>query len=68
MLIHFILERETKGAVRYMEVDGSNKPVAIGEGARIGTLYIRKDALPDGIPTRIEVEVKPFLDRIVSKN
>lgn len=60
MIIHFILERETKGAVRYMEtVDSvSDVPKDIASGAVIGTLYIRKSALAGKIPTRIKVTIE----------
>ena len=34
---NFTLERETKGAVRYQEIDESGKPVDIS-AAKIGTL------------------------------
>ena len=54
----FTLERETKGAVRYAEVDSNGTVLAIGEGAKIGTLYIRKDALDGKIPLRIKVTVE----------
>ena len=37
----FVLERETKGAVRYQEVDASGNPLEM-TAAKIGTLYIRK--------------------------
>ena len=46
----FVKERETKGAVRYQEVDvATNNPLAINEGAKIGTLYVRKDAFEGNI-------------------
>lgn len=57
-VVNMVLERDTKGAVRYQEVDekGGNKDIA--QGARIGTLYIRKSAF-DGkpIPKAIEVTI-----------
>lgn len=57
--IKFALERETKGAVRFQEVDGKGAALDIADGAQIGTLYVRKSALPGGvIPKSLDVEVK----------
>lgn len=56
MEILFRLERETKGALRYEELGGDGNPVEIGEGAQIGTLYVRKDAATaafNGFPSSI---------------
>jgi hypothetical protein len=57
--VHFVKERETKGAVRYQEVasDTDSTPVQIGYGAKVGTLYIRKPALGAKPPRRIAVRV-----------
>lgn len=52
------LERETKGAVRYTEVDKNENPVDIAGGARVGTAYIRKNAFVGAIPERITIEIK----------
>jgi hypothetical protein len=53
------LERETKGALRYMEVDEDGDRVEIQDGAKIGTLYIRKSALHSGVyPDNIVVEIQ----------
>jgi len=41
--VSMVLERETKGAVRYQEVDAAGNPMT--EDYKIGTLYIRKSAL-----------------------
>lgn len=43
--ILFEKERETKGAVRYREVDNNGFPLTFENGARTGTLYLRKDVL-----------------------
>ena len=51
----FELERETKGAIRYQELDDAGAPVKIGEGAALGTLYIRKSALVAPWPKSITV-------------
>lgn len=57
-VVFFAFERETKGAVRYQETDGNGKPVAIGEGAKVGTLYFRKEFFADGhFPPVITVRV-----------
>lgn len=61
MTVHFLLERETKGAIRYFETTSAEgvTPFDIKEGAKIGTLYVRKSAFPEGkIPLRLEVEIK----------
>lgn len=62
MIVHFILERETKGAVRYAETASadSTTKVDIREGAKIGTLYIRKTAFNGLIPTRLEVKAEGY--------
>ena len=54
----FVLEKETKGAVQYKEVDEGLSDVKT-EDYKIGTLYIRKTALePPPWPRAIVVEVK----------
>jgi len=57
--IPFLLERETKGALRYQEVDDKGKPVEQA-WAKIGTLYIRKTAFERGQtpPQRLAVTVE----------
>ena len=47
--VNMILDRETKGALRYQEVNGEGIALEIGAGAKVGTLYIRKDAFPAGV-------------------
>ena len=51
----FQLERETKGAVRYMEVDDKDKPIQ--EDFKIGILYFRKSAFGAKIPERLTITV-----------
>jgi hypothetical protein len=51
------LERETKGAVRFYEVN-SNGRVATLEESLLGTIYLRKSALGGEVPASIEVTVK----------
>lgn len=55
----FIFERETKGAVRYAEVDERGNIIADYNEYMIGILYIRKSALNgDGIPSSLTVTIK----------
>jgi len=56
--VNFVVERETKGAVRYEERDeNGNDP---GAWAVIGSLYVRKTAFPPGTtsfpPLKVTVE------------
>jgi hypothetical protein len=55
----FLLERETKGALRYQEVDDKDQPLET-VWAKIGTLYIRKTAFERGaeVPKRLIVTVE----------
>jgi hypothetical protein len=55
----FALERETKGALRYQEVDDQGKPVET-VWAKIGTLYVRKTAFQRGVepPNRLRVTIE----------
>lgn len=52
-----VLERETKGAVRYMEVGTSGQQLELAD-AVIGTLYIRKTVLQGAVPKAITVTVE----------
>ena len=55
MNLRFSFEKETKGAVRFQEVGEDGKPAF---APSIGTLYIRKLALPDGkIPQTLTVTI-----------
>lgn len=54
-----VMERETKGAIRYREVGDNSKPIDPHE-AKVGTLYIRKTAFDgDLIPKSISVTISP---------
>ena len=53
--ILFKLERETKGALRFCEVDTNDTPILMGY--KIGTLYIRKGALEGDVPQKLTVTV-----------
>jgi hypothetical protein len=53
--INFIVEKETKGAVRYKEVDieGTDAFAPV-----VATLYVRKSAMPGGvIPPKLKVTI-----------
>ncbi len=54
--IRMILERETKGAVRYMEVGTTGQQLELAD-AVIGTLYLRKSAFTGRLPEVIIVTV-----------
>jgi hypothetical protein len=53
----FTLEKETKGALRYNEVDKDGKAIEHPDFA-IGTLYLRKSAFPAPFPQAIAVTVE----------
>jgi hypothetical protein len=50
------LQRRTKGAVLYREVDGNNNPVPQDE-AVIRNIYVRKTALDGNAPERLNVVI-----------
>jgi hypothetical protein len=54
--LKFAFEKETKGAVRYQEVGDDGAPAF---APQVGTLYVRKSAMPDGkIPKELSVTIK----------
>jgi hypothetical protein len=55
----FKLEKETKGALRYQEIDENGEAIE-APGAKIGVLYIRKSAFPRGSawPEELRVSVE----------
>lgn len=54
--LRFEKEKETKGAVRYQEIDPDGKPAF---APQIGSLYIRKSAMVGGVvPERLVVTVE----------
>lgn len=58
MTIKFRMERETKGAVRYEEINAKDEAVEMAD-AKIGTLYVRKSAMgSEGIPTTLKVTIE----------
>jgi hypothetical protein len=52
--ICFAIEKETKGAVRYQEVEADGKPAF---APKVGTLYLRKTALPGRPLSRLLVTI-----------
>ncbi len=55
--MHFELEKETKGALRYREVTPVGRPHTIEDGAAMGTAYFRKAAFASGKwPKKMYVE------------
>jgi len=59
MQVRFKLEKETKGALRYQEVDEKGEGIE-APGAKIGILYIRKSAFERGTawPQELRVTVE----------
>ncbi len=55
---NFVLARQTKGALKFDEVDDhSGRPLEMQE-AKIGAIYLRKSGFPDGnYPQKIVVTV-----------
>jgi hypothetical protein len=58
MQVRFKLEKETKGALRYQEIDDKGEPIEQA-WAKIGTFYIRKSAFDRGqaFPQTLRVTV-----------
>ena len=56
-IVNFIIERETKGTIRYREVVPPGVEDKL-ENKVIATLYIRKTSLGDERPEKIEVTIK----------
>lgn len=52
-----VFERETKGAVRFQEVNADGKALDMQEAA-IGTLYVRKSALGGTIPQSLTITIQ----------
>lgn len=50
-VMKMVLEKETKGAVRYAEQGNPDEQM-------LKTIYVRKDALGDSIPKEIKVTVE----------
>lgn len=59
MLVQFTLDRETKGALLFKEVDARGVLISNMYDSKIGSLYIRKSSeIGKTNPKRIEVEVR----------
>lgn len=56
--VTFNFERETKGAIRFQEVDEEGHAKTTNNGGLVGTLYLRKAGLPNGIPKRLVVNIE----------
>ena len=56
MTLLFTQERETKGAVRYQEVNEAGEVENLREYA-IGTLYLRKSALKEPWPKALRITI-----------
>lgn len=57
--VKMAFERSTKGAVRFQEVTNDGTPINIADGAKIGTLYIRKSALDGTEPKSLSITIQP---------
>ena len=55
--VKYAMEKTTPGTVRYMEVDDAGNKRSANDGAVSPTLYIRKTALGDTVPQRLEVTI-----------
>lgn len=54
--LRFVVEKETKGAVRYKEVDLEGNDAF---APAVGTLYVRKSSMPGGkIPQELSVAIQ----------
>lgn len=60
MTVAFQLERETKGAVRYEEINDKGDAIEMSDpSCVIGTLYIRKSVLNGEPPAKLLVTIAP---------
>ena len=56
--VHFKLDRETKGALRYQEISADGKELKSDmDGSLIGTVYLRKARLGGAIPQTLTITV-----------
>ena len=56
--VKMVLDRETKGAVRYQEVDDSGTPVTDdAKGCVFRNIYVRKSSLKGEMPKEITVDL-----------
>ena len=54
-ILHFVTEKETKGAVKYKEV---NEDGTDAFDPKVGTLYIRKSAMPGKVVNKWTMTLK----------
>lgn len=54
--VSFVLEKETKGALRYAEIDASGK-IKEYPNVVMGTIYLRKDALGEKKPSNLTIRI-----------
>ena len=57
MTVHMVKDKETKGAIRYAEIDAKGKVIDDFTKVKIGSLYIRRSAFKELPPQNITVEV-----------
>lgn len=55
--VSFSLERETKGALRYQEVNDLGQPITQPDHYMIGTLYVRKHVFRGERPKFLNITV-----------
>lgn len=59
MEVYMKLRNETKGALRYDEVHLDGSLFSIGDGAPMGSMYMRKSAYPNGAyPKFLTVDIR----------
>lgn len=56
-VLRFLIERETKGAIRYQECGPNDIPIPPGAPYIVGTIYIRKPALTLPTPEAITITI-----------
>lgn len=55
-IVHLNLERTTKGAIKFQEIDKDGKPSYMyGPGTCFGSIYVRKTALHGVEPKQIQI-------------
>ena len=55
--LHFVLDRETKGAVKYSECDSNGVILPFGQYL-VGSLYMRKDKISRPYAQAVKVELE----------
>lgn len=58
-IVHFKIEKQTKGTLRFQEIDDTGAGVDFQE-AKIGVLYVRKTSFKGGkFPEMLKVSIEP---------